>query len=128
MEDKWNEQEELFAKILNHIAGFRLQVYKKRGLENILKVPLIENRIKEETLNAMWKAVSKYKKPFTNYLNQKAKMNGDEKMHSYNFWAPVTKGNQKIKYEDAVDFILEHFSQFGTELESFLGRHLIKVG
>lgn len=119
LEDKWNEQEELFAKILNYIAGFRLQVYKKRGLENILKVPLIENRIKEETLNAMWKAVSKYKKPFTNYLKQKAKMNGDEKMHSYNFWAPVTKGNQKIKYEDAVDFILEHFSQFGTELESF---------
>lgn len=67
----------------------------------------------------MWKAVSKYKKPFTNYLNQKAKMNGDEKMHSYNFWAPVTKGKQKIKYEDAVDFILEHFSQFGTEIESF---------
>ncbi|MFS0892237.1 M3 family oligoendopeptidase [Peribacillus frigoritolerans] len=119
LEDKWNEQEELFAKILNHIAGFRLQVYKKRGLENILKVPLIENRMKEETLNAMWKAVSKYKKPFTNYLNQKAKMNGDEKMHSYNFWAPVTKGKQEIKYEDAVDFILEHFSQFGTEIESF---------
>lgn len=119
LEDKWNEQEELFAKILNHIGGFRLQVYKKRGLENILKVPLIENRIKEETLNAMWKAVSKYKKPFTNYLNQKAKMNGDEKMHSFNFWAPVTKGKQKIKYEDAVDFILEHFSQFGTEIESF---------
>ncbi|WP_249598686.1 M3 family oligoendopeptidase [Peribacillus frigoritolerans] len=119
LEDKWNEQEELFAQILNHIAGFRLQMYKKRGLENILKVPLIENRIKEETLNAMWKAVSKYKKPFTNYLNQKAKMNGDEKMHSYNFWAPVTKGKQKIKYEDAVDFILEHFSQFGTEIESF---------
>lgn len=119
LEKIWKEKEELFAKILNHIAGFRLQVYKKRGLENILETPLIENRMKEQTLNAMWTAVSKNKQPFTNYLNQKAKMNGDEKMHSYNFWAPVTKSNQKIKYEDAVDFILEHFSQFGTELESF---------
>lgn len=119
LEEKWSEHEDLFAQILNHIAGFRLQVYKKRGIENILKVPLSENRIKEETLNAMWSAVSKYKTPFTNYLNQKAKMNGDEKMHSYNFWAPVAKGNQKIKYEEAVDFILDHFSHFGTELESF---------
>ena len=26
---------------------------------------------------------------------------------------------QKFKYEDAVNFILEHFSEFGTELENF---------
>lgn len=119
LEDKWKENEELFAKILNHIAGFRLQVYKKCGLENVIEEPLLKNRMKEETLNAMWAAVSKYKQPFTNYLNQKAKMNGYEKMKSFNFWAPVIKSDQKIEYEDAVDFILEHFSQFGTELESF---------
>ena len=109
LEDIWIENEELFAKILNHITGFRLQVYKKRGSEKILEDTLIENRMNKETLNAMWAAVSKYKQAFTNYLNQKAKMNGDKKMHSYNFWAPVTTSNQKINYEDAVDFILERF-------------------
>ncbi|MFD9627271.1 M3 family oligoendopeptidase [Peribacillus muralis] len=122
LEETWKEKEELFAKILNHIAGFRLQVNKKRGLENILHVPLMENRMKDETLNAMWTAVCKHKRPFTNYLNQKAKMNGDEKMHAYNFWAPITEDIQTIKYEDAVEFILEHFSQFGTELEGFSRR------
>jgi oligoendopeptidase F len=119
LQDMWNEKEELFAKILNHIAGFRLQVYKKRGLENVLEEALIENRLKEQTLNAMWKAVSKYKKPFTNYLNHKAMMNGDIKMHSYNFWAPVTKRKPKIDFDAAVNFISEHFSKFGTELENF---------
>lgn len=119
LEDKWRENEELFAKILNHIAGFRLQVYKKFGIENVIEEPLRKNRMKEETLNAMWSAVSKYKDPFTQYLTQKAKMNGHEKMKSFNFWAPVNKNNHKIEYDDAVDFILEHFSQFGTELESF---------
>ncbi|MCP1124190.1 M3 family oligoendopeptidase [Bacillus sp. 3103sda1] len=119
LEDKWRENEELFAKILNHIAGFRLQVYKKCGLDNVIEESLIKNRMKEETLHAMWSAVSKFKKPFTDYLNQKAKMNGYEKMKSFNFWAPIAKSNQKIEYEDAVDFILDHFSQFGTELESF---------
>lgn len=119
LENKWRENEELFAKILNHIAGFRLQVYKNCGLNNVIEEPLMKNRMKKETLNAMWSAVNKFKTPFTNYLNQKAKMNGHEKMKSFNFWAPVTKSDQKIEYEDAVDFILEHFSQFGTELEQF---------
>lgn len=122
LEEIWKEKEEQFAKILNHIAGFRLQVYKKRRLENILEEPLIENRIKEETLNAMWIAVSKNKQPFARYLNHKAKMNGHTKMKSYNFWAPLNRTNQEFKYEEAVSFILEHFKQFGTELEDF-SRH-----
>ncbi|WP_404468929.1 M3 family oligoendopeptidase [Sutcliffiella horikoshii] len=127
LEKIWKENEEQFAKILNHIAGFRLQVYKKRRLENILEEPLMENRLKEETLNAMWTAVSKNKQPFTKYLNQKAKMNGDTKMKSYNFWAPLRKSNQKINYEEAVNFILEQFSKFGTEIESF-SRHAFNNG
>ncbi|MBP1916340.1 pepF/M3 family oligoendopeptidase [Lederbergia galactosidilyticus] len=119
MEEIWKENEELFSQILNHIAGFRLEVYKHRGIDNVLREPLIENRLKEETLNAMWVVVSKYKKPFIHYLNEKAKMNGDKKMQSYNFWAPIGKSKQKIEYEDAVNFILEHFSHFGSELENF---------
>lgn len=122
LEKTWAEKEELFAKILNHIVGFRLHVNKQRGLKNILEEPLIENRMKEETLNAMWNAVNKNKQPFIKYLSQKAKLNGDKKMNSYNFWAPLTKDNKNIKYDDAVDYIIEQFSQFGTELESFSRR------
>lgn len=119
LEDIWTEKEELFAKILNHIAGFRLQVYKSRDMKNVLEEPLMDNRIKEETLNAMWAVVSKYKQPFADYLKWKAKMFGDENMQAYNFWAPLTQSHQQINYEDAVDFVLEHFRQFGTELEGF---------
>jgi len=119
LEHTWKENEELFAKILNHIAGFRLQVYKKRGLDNVIQESLIKNRMKEKTLDAMLSVVNKFKKPFTDYLNQKAKINGYKKMQSFNFWAPITTKNQKIEYEDAVNFILEYFSEFGTELENF---------
>lgn len=40
-------------------------------------------------------------------------------MHTYNFWAPIGNFNRKIEYEDAVNFILRQFSQFGDELASF---------
>ncbi|ATP40395.1 pantothenate kinase [Solibacillus sp. R5-41] len=120
LESIGEEKEELFAKILNHIAGFRLQVYKKSGVKSVLEAPLKDNRMKEETLNAMWSVISKYKKPFSNYLNRKAEMMGDSSMKAYNFWAPVTNSNQKIEYDEAAILITEHFSQFGTELEGFV--------
>lgn len=119
LEDTWENREEEFAQILNHIIGFRLQVYKHRGQDNILAESLMDNRIKEESLNAMWTAVSKHKEPFIQYLHTKAKLFGDTTLPSYNFWAPIGKGNQMIKYEDAVNFIIEHFNDCGTELGTF---------
>jgi oligoendopeptidase F len=120
LESIWKEKEELFSKILNHIAGFRIQVNNKLGIKSIIEVPLKKNRMKEETLNTMWTVISKYKQPFSNYLKRKAEMLGDSSMKAYNFWAPVTKSNQEITFEEAAILITEYFSQFGTELECFV--------
>lgn len=122
LEEIWRKNEDIFAQILNHIASFRLQVYNKRGFDNILTESLMENRLKEETLTAMWAAVNKYKQPFIDYLTEKAKMNGHEKMLSYNFWAPIGQGDRKITYDHAVDLIIESFGNFGDGLETF-ARH-----
>jgi oligoendopeptidase F len=120
LESKWKEKEELFSKIINHIAGFRIQVNIKRGIKSVMENPLKKNRMKEETLNTMWTVISKYKQPFSNYLKRKAEMIGGSSMKAYNFWAPVTKSNQEIKFEEAVTLITEHFSHFGTEFEGFV--------
>lgn len=120
LESIWEEKKELFASILNHIAGFRLQVQIKSGVKSVLEVPLKDNRMKEETMNAMWSVISKYKKPFSDYLNRKAEMMGDSRMKAYNFWAPFTKSDHTIQYDEAAELITEHFSQFGIELENFV--------
>lgn len=119
LELKWLEQKEAFAKILNHLAGFRLQKYHLQGIDDVLQEPLRKNRMKKQTLEAMWSVVSKHKKPFVEYLNQKGKMNQDEKMQSYNFWAPLTANTRNIDYVDAIDLVKQHFSKFGTQLEAF---------
>ena len=119
LESTWKEKEELFSKIINHIAGFRIKVNNKRGISSIIEDPLKKNRMKEETLNTMWKVVSKYKQPFSNYLERKAEMIGGTRMKAYNFWAPVTKSNKKITFEEAATLIIEYFSEFGFELEGF---------
>lgn len=119
LEAIYEEKEEMFAKILNHIAGFRLQIYQHSRIENVLEIPLKENRITEKTMDAMWSVVKQSKNPFSNYLKRKAELTGNPSMKAYNFWAPMTNKNTKIQYDEAATLIINHFSQFGNELEAF---------
>ncbi len=119
LEEAWAEKEDLFATTLNRLAGYRLAVYKKRGWDSVLKEPLLTNRMSEETLNAMWGAISRYKEPFVDYLNHKARILGTEKMNWYDIDAPVTASTKKLTYQEGAEFILKHFGEFGPELETF---------
>ena len=119
LEKAWEENEELFARTLNHLGGFRLNVYKKRGWDELMKEPLEYNRMKQETLDAMWGAISKNKKPFVQYLDRKAKLIGKEKLDWYDLDAPVAESTSTMSYEEGAKFILKQFSRFGTEMEQF---------
>ena len=119
LEEAWEGKEDFFASALNHIAGFRLEVYKKRGWDSVLKEPLLRNRMSEETLDAMWGAIGVNKAPFVEYLNVKARMLGTDKMNWYDIDAPVTASTKKMTYQEGAEFILKHFREFGPELEAF---------
>ncbi|WP_342539684.1 M3 family oligoendopeptidase [Sporosarcina sp. FSL K6-1540] len=119
LEEAWEGKEDFFASALNHIAGFRLEVYKKRGWDSVLKEPLLRNRMSEETLDAMWGAIGVNKAPFVEYLQVKARMLGTDKMNWYDIDAPVTASTKKMSYQEGAEFILKHFGEFGPELEAF---------
>ena len=119
LEEAWEGKEDFFASALNHIAGFRLEVYKKRGWDSVLKEPLLRNRMSEETLDAMWGAIGVNKAPFVEYLHVKARMLGTDKMNWYDIDAPVTASTKKMSYQEGAEFILKHFGEFGPELEAF---------
>jgi len=119
LEKAWTDKEDFFAKTLNHMAGFRLAVYKKRGWDSVLQEPLQMNRMKQETLDAMWGAISRHKEPFVDYLKRKSEMLGTEGMHWYDLDAPVTASTEKVSYQKGAEFILKHFGKFGPELEKF---------
>ncbi|MFN4214614.1 M3 family oligoendopeptidase [Exiguobacterium sp.] len=114
----WEAQENIMARILNHITGFRIQLDQHRNLSNCLEKPLKDNRIKQETLNAMWSVVATHKQSFASYLNYKASLSGKSQMASYDFWAPFHT-HQSIPYTEAVDFIINRFQQFGPEMARF---------
>eukprot|EP00741_Cyanophora_paradoxa_P025348 tig00000367_g24467.t1 len=53
----WKTQEEACAAMINAIAGWRLDLYKRRGHTDFLEVPLHDNRMSRATLDAMFAAV-----------------------------------------------------------------------
>ena len=119
LEKAWESKEDFFASTLNHLAGFRLAVYEKRGWDNVLAEPLMRNRMSQETLDAMWGAIGANKAPFADFLKYKANMLGKEKLNWYDMSAPVTSSTKEMSYEEGAEFILEHFGKFGPELEAF---------
>lgn len=119
LEEAWTAKEDFFASALNHLAGFRLAVYEKRGWDSVLEEPLSYNRMSEATLDAMWGAINANKTPFVNYLNEKAAMLETDKMNWYDLDAPVTESTKVLSYDEGARFILQHFGEFGPELEAF---------
>ncbi|RSD24129.1 M3 family oligoendopeptidase [Mesobacillus subterraneus] len=118
-EKAWGEKEDFYSKTLNHLAGFRLNVYKLRGWEDALKEPLEINRMQKETLDAMWSVISEHKKPFVEFLNRKAKLLGLEKLSWYDLDAPIGSTESKMSYQEGADFIVDNFAQFGKEMADF---------
>ncbi len=118
-EKAWDDKGALLAKTLNHLAGFRLNVYEKRGWKNVLKEPLTDSRMQEKTLQTMWHVISKHKKSFVQFLERKAKLLGVDKLSWYDLDAPLSKVESKMSYQEGAAFILKYFSQFGEEMTSF---------
>ncbi|WP_335872730.1 M3 family oligoendopeptidase [Bacillus sp. 2205SS5-2] len=119
LESAWQEKEELFARTLNHLGGYRLQVYKARGWNEVLKEPLGYNRMQQETLDAMWGAISQYKDAFVGYLNRKAKLLGKDKLSWSDLDAPVSTATSEMTFDEGAHFIQKHFRKFGPEMADF---------
>ncbi len=120
LEKCWKEKEAIFAKVLNHIAGFRLHVYRQRGWEDPLQEPLFENRMKKQTLKVVWDAVEEQKKPLLAFLQLKAKLLGLEKLAWYDIEAPLFDSKtEMIPYSEGASMIIEQLARFHPRMGDF---------
>jgi pepF/M3 family oligoendopeptidase len=119
MEDAWGSVADLTAMVLNSQAGFRLGLYKNRAWDSVLLEPLRINRIRRETLDAMWGAVAEQSPRLVPYMNEKARLLGIERLAWYDVTAPVGGADRRFAYGEAADFILEHFGRFSADLRDF---------
>jgi oligoendopeptidase F len=118
-EQAWNKEADYLSKTLNHLSGFRLNVYQKRGWEEVLKEPLTINRMKKETLETMWTVISENKQPLVNYLERKAKLLGLKKLSWFDLDTPYGKTESKVSFQEGAEFIIQNFALFGEKLSTF---------
>lgn len=121
-EAAWEKYAPIFADTLNHLNGYRITLQKAHDREHHLEEPLEYNRMSKATLDAMWAAVVNNKQPFIDFLNKKAKLFGMGKLGWQDVDAPVALGEVKptrFTYDEACDFVIDHFASFGPKLSSF---------
>ncbi|MED4225808.1 M3 family oligoendopeptidase [Neobacillus cucumis] len=118
-EQAWSNHADLLAKALNHLAGFRLNVYEKRGWEDVLKEPLRINRMEKVTLETMWSVISENKQKLVEYLERKAKLLGVKKLSWFDLDAPYGKTTTQVSFQEGASFIEQNFALFGEKLAEF---------
>ena len=118
-ERAWSETADYAADALNRLAGFRIQVYKHRGWESILKEPLDINRMSERTLSVMWDVIEQNKPIFVQYLQRKAKLLGLERLSWHDVEAPVGGASREVPFDEAAKLILEQFRSFSPKMADF---------
>lgn len=121
-EAAWTKYAPIFTDTLNHLAGYRLTLQKAHDRQHHLEEPLEYNRMTKATLDAMWGAVANNKQPFLDYLARKATLLGMDKLGWQDVDAPIAVGDfepMKFTYDEACDFVIEHFSSFGPKLTAF---------
>ncbi|SFS45321.1 M3 family oligoendopeptidase [Marininema halotolerans] len=119
LNDAWQREEDLIASILNHLSGFRLSLYRHRGWDSPLKEPLDNNRISEETLFTMWEVIDQNKESLLKFLERKAELLGVKKLTWSDVYAPISKKEISITYDEAVSTLLYRLQRFDPELADF---------
>ena len=121
-EKAWASIADSCALALNHLAGYRLNLYEARGWDNVLQEPMEQNRMRLETLQAMWSAVDSRKPRLVKYLERKQALLGLSGLSWHDVTAPIGHSDTRLTYDQAAPFVVEQFNNFNPEMADFAAR------
>lgn len=121
-ERAWAREAPMCAAVLNHLSGFRLNLYRRRGWDDILQEPLADNRLSAETLRLMWDAVERNKEIFVRYLERKKRLLGLERISWYDLGAPLGKTDRQYTFTRACHFVMEQLAVVSPKMAHFCAR------
>lgn len=118
--EAYSKVEDSSAAALNGIKGEVLTVSKLRGFTSPLEETLVDSRMNEETLEAMFTAIKESLPVFRTYLTRKAELLGHKNgLPFYDLFAPMGESKLHFTYEEAMDFVVKNFNTFSEKLGDF---------
>jgi pepF/M3 family oligoendopeptidase len=121
----WQTVREPLAACMNGVKGMVNTLNKMRGRTDALHGPLDQARIDRPTLEAMLGSMQASLPVFQRYYQAKARRLGSEKLAWWDIFAPTGKTGRSFSFDEAREFICEHFNGFSPELGDF-ARHAME--
>jgi len=122
----WKTREDLAAITLNSQAGFRLALYDRRNWKSALYEPLVNARMKHETLDAMWRVIARETVRLQPYVNAKKKLLNIDKFRWYDQFAPCGSVDKLYSFDEAGQFIYDNVKSFSPDFAKFVKMALDK--
>jgi len=109
------------AFALNNIKSQVTMLSEARGYKSPLDMTLEQNRMKRETLEAMFTAMNEYFPKFWEYLKAKAHYLGYEgSLPWYDMYAPVGSLDKEYSLEEARNLLVDSFAAFSQDLSDMI--------
>jgi len=121
-EEAWAKEADFCALALNNLAGFRLNLYKHRGWDEVTYEPLDYNRMQPATLTAMWSAINANKGRLVTFLERKQELLGADRLSWHDVTAPIGTSGTQMSFDDAADFIVGQFRRFNPTMAEFTAK------
>jgi len=119
----YEDVEKASAAALNAIKGEVLTQVGLRGYNSPIHMTLVNSRLEKETLDAMISAMEDFLPSLRRFYKKKAERLGHKgALPWYDLFAPSAKVKMKFTYQEAKDFILEHFYAYSQEMGDFTKR------
>lgn len=113
----WAASADTTASCLNAIAGTRLALYARRGVEDFLAPALFDAALSRATLDAMLEAVRARAEIPRRYLRRKAQLLGRERLGWSDLLAPLPGAvSERVSFESARAQIQSVFEAFHPRL------------
>ena len=116
----WEQTSSVTAACLNAIAGTRLTLYKRRGIQHFLEPALFDSGISQKTLDTILAVTAARKAVAQDYLQRKAQLLGREKLGFQDLMAPLPLAHsERVNWAEARTRVLAAFESFYPDLARF---------
>ncbi|MGD8922744.1 MAG: M3 family oligoendopeptidase, partial [Candidatus Zixiibacteriota bacterium] len=126
MTGAWKSRQELAGMALNSLSGYRWTLYERRKWDSALHEPLNQARLKQGTLDSMWRVISVETPKLEPYIDAKKKLLKIDKFSWYDQFAPCGKADKLYSFEEAGKFIVDNVRSFSDDMADFMEMALDK--
>ncbi|MDO5296675.1 MAG: M3 family oligoendopeptidase [bacterium] len=117
----WQKVGDVIAACLNNIAGYRLKLLQRRGIEHHLDNAVFESGLSRRTLQVMLDTAAEVRPMLRSYLQTKSKICGLPRLGFQDILAPVVSEGpgETYSWEQAQNLVLAAFNSFSSEFADF---------